>query len=110
MRLWLYLIDHLVCMSKALGLVFRLQRDRRGGGYYFFVFCFFTNELMARDVACLVDRLPIMFKLHAGAQASNSSSQETGGMTRIPRSSLTMYSAFEASLGYKSICFKKKRK
>lgn len=97
-------------MSKALGLVPRLQRDRRRGGAYFFVFFFFTNELMARDVACLVDCLPIMFKLHAGAQASNSSSRETGGMTRIPRSSLTMYSAFEASLGYKSICFKKKRK
>lgn len=102
---------HLVCMSKALGLVFRLQRERRGGGVIIFLFfCFFTNELMARDVACLVDCLPIMFKLHAGAQASNPSSRETGGMTRIPRSSLTMYSAFEASLGYKSICFKKKRK
>lgn len=110
MRLWLYLIDHLVCMSKALGLVFRLQRERRGGVIIFLFFCFFTNELMARDVACLVDCLRIMFKLHAGAQASNPSSRETGGMTRIPRSSLTMYSAFEVSLGYKSICFKKKRK
>lgn len=97
------------------GSRFGLQTAEReaGGGRFFIIFLFFyffTNELMARDVACLVDCLPIMFKLHAGAQASNPSSRETGGMTRIPRSSLTMYSAFEVSLGYKSICFKKKRK